>query len=100
LQLTDGGVNEAGSVFWNKLISVQAFTTTFTFQLSEAKANGFTFTIQNVKPTRSAVIPQGSGIRESPRALLSNSTSITTTMKEVTRPLLHQWQAPVTPTIT
>ena len=51
LQLTDGGLNEAGSVFWNKLINIQAFTTTFTFQLSEAKANGFTFTIQNLKPT-------------------------------------------------
>jgi hypothetical protein len=51
LQLTDGGLNEAGSVFWNAPINVQAFTTNFEFQLSLAQGNGFTFTIQNVGPT-------------------------------------------------
>ena len=51
LQLTDGGLNEAGSVFWKTPINIQAFSTTFTFQLSDAKANGFTFTIQNEKAT-------------------------------------------------
>jgi hypothetical protein len=51
LQLTDGGLSEAGSVFWNSPINIQAFTTTFQFQLSNAQANGFTFTIQNVAPT-------------------------------------------------
>ncbi|HEY1648253.1 MAG TPA: chitobiase/beta-hexosaminidase C-terminal domain-containing protein [Terracidiphilus sp.] len=51
LQLTDGGLNEAGSVFWNAPIDIQAFTTTFTFQLSNAQGNGFTFTIQNNAPT-------------------------------------------------
>ena len=51
LQLTDGGLSEAGSVFWNAPINIQAFTTTFQFQLSNAQANGFTFTIQNVGPT-------------------------------------------------
>jgi Chitobiase/beta-hexosaminidase C-terminal domain/Legume lectin domain len=51
LQLTDGGLNEAGSVFWNAPINVQAFTTNFEFQLSLAQGNGFTFTIQNVAPT-------------------------------------------------
>jgi len=51
LQLTDGGLNEAGSVFWNAPINIQAFTTTFQFQLSNAQANGFTFTIQNNAPT-------------------------------------------------
>ncbi len=50
LQLTDGGLNEAGSVFWSAPIGVQAFTTTFQFQLSSAQANGFTFTIQNMGP--------------------------------------------------
>ena len=48
LQLTDGGLNEAGSVFWNTPINIQAFTTTFQFQLSNAQGNGFTFTIQNM----------------------------------------------------
>jgi hypothetical protein len=51
LQLTDGGLNEAGSVFWNAPINIQAFTTNFEFQLSNAQGNGFTFTIQNVGPT-------------------------------------------------
>ena len=51
LQLTDGGLSEAGSVFWNAPINIQAFTTTFQFQLSNAQANGFTFTVQNVGPT-------------------------------------------------
>jgi hypothetical protein len=48
LQLTNGLLNEAGSVFWNEPIGVQSFTTDFSFQLSLAKGNGFTFTIQNV----------------------------------------------------
>jgi hypothetical protein len=51
LQLTDGGLEEAGSVFWSTPINIQAFTTQFTFQLSEAQANGFTFTIQDMGPT-------------------------------------------------
>jgi hypothetical protein len=51
LQLTDGGLSEAGSVFWNTPINIQAFTTTFQFQLSNAQGNGFTFTIQNMGPT-------------------------------------------------
>lgn len=51
LQLTNGGLSQAGSVFWNAPINVQAFTTTFEFQLSNAQGNGFTFTIQNVGPT-------------------------------------------------
>ena len=51
LQLTTGGTIQAGSVFWNVPINIQAFTTNFEFQLTNAKANGFTFTIQNVGPT-------------------------------------------------
>ncbi len=51
LQLTDGGLNEAGSVFWNAPINIQAFTTNFEFQLSLAQGNGFTFTIQHDGPT-------------------------------------------------
>lgn len=50
LQLTNGGLWQAGSVFWNTPINVQAFTTNFQFQLSNAQGNGFTFTIQNVGP--------------------------------------------------
>jgi hypothetical protein len=51
LQLTDGGLSEAGSVWWNTPINIQAFTTTFQFQLSNAQGNGFTFTIQNAGAT-------------------------------------------------
>jgi hypothetical protein len=51
LQLTNGALWEAGSVFWNTPINVQAFTTNFQFQLSNAQGNGFTFTIQNMGPT-------------------------------------------------
>ncbi len=47
LQLTNGSNYEAGSVFWNQAIGIQAFTTDFSFQLSSAVADGFTFTIQN-----------------------------------------------------
>jgi hypothetical protein len=51
LQLTNGGTSQAGSIFWNAPINIQAFTTTFEFQLSNAQGNGFTFTIQNIAPT-------------------------------------------------
>jgi hypothetical protein len=51
LELTTGGLNQAGSVFWNAPISVQKFVTNFDFQLLNAQANGFTFTIQNMGPT-------------------------------------------------
>jgi hypothetical protein len=51
LQLTNGGLNQAGSVFWNAPIGIGSFTTTFEFQLSSAQANGFTFCIQNVGAT-------------------------------------------------
>ena len=60
LQLTTGGSNEAGSVFWNTPINIQAFTTTFEFQLSLAQGNGFTFTIQKVAPT--ALGANGAGL--------------------------------------
>jgi Legume lectin domain/Bacterial lectin len=50
LQLTDGGINEASSVFYGSPLSVQSFTTDFTFQLTNTAADGFTFTIQNAGP--------------------------------------------------
>jgi Chitobiase/beta-hexosaminidase C-terminal domain/Legume lectin domain len=60
LQLTNGGQEEAGSVFWTTPISIQAFTTDFEFQLLPATADGFTFTIQNTGAT--AVGSDGSGL--------------------------------------
>lgn len=50
LQLTNGGLWQAGSMFWTAPINIQAFTTSFEFQLSDAQGNGFTFTIQNMGP--------------------------------------------------
>jgi hypothetical protein len=50
LQLTDGGFFEASSAFYTTPVNIQAFTTDFTFQLSNPVADGFTFTIQNVGP--------------------------------------------------
>jgi len=48
LQLTDTtSTNQAASVFWTTPVNVQSFTNTFTFQLTNANADGFTFTIQN-----------------------------------------------------
>ena len=47
LELTDGGTDEASSVFYGSPLSVERFTTDFTFQLTNPAADGFTFTIQN-----------------------------------------------------
>jgi hypothetical protein len=47
LQLTNGGLNEAGSAFYTTPVDIRNFTTDFAFQLSNAMADGTTFTIQN-----------------------------------------------------
>jgi hypothetical protein len=59
LQLTDSP-GEAGSAFWAAPVNVQSFTNDFTFQLTNASADGFTFTIQGVGPT--ALGPLGGGL--------------------------------------
>ena len=51
LTLTNGGKNEAGSAFYTTPVNVQAFTNDFSFQLTQALADGFTFTIQSAGPT-------------------------------------------------
>lgn len=51
LQLTDGGTSEASSAFYATPVNIQAFTTNFTFQMSNPVGDGMTFTIQNVGPT-------------------------------------------------
>ncbi len=47
LQLTNGGLNEAGSAFYSTPVDIRNFTTDFAFQLSNAMADGITFAIQN-----------------------------------------------------
>ncbi len=69
LQLTNGGLSQAGSVFWNAPINVQAFTTNFEFQLSSAQGNGFTFTIQNVGPTALGGESAGLGYQNIPSSV-------------------------------
>jgi Domain of unknown function (DUF1929)/Legume lectin domain/Chitobiase/beta-hexosaminidase C-terminal domain/PKD domain len=54
LQLTDiTAQNEKGNGWWTTPVNVQAFTTDFTFQLTDAVADGFTFILQNVGPAAS-----------------------------------------------
>ena len=66
LQLTTGGANQAGSVFWNIPVNVQSFVSDFSFQLSGNApiADGITFTIQNSAPT--ALGPTGGGLGYGP----------------------------------
>jgi hypothetical protein len=51
LQLTDGGMNEAGSAFTVTPVSAARFTTSFGFQLINPSADGFAFVLQGVSPT-------------------------------------------------
>jgi hypothetical protein len=60
LRLTDTGKYETGSAFTSTPIGVQSFTTDFSFQLSSAFADGFTFTIQGFGPT--ALGPSAGGL--------------------------------------
>jgi hypothetical protein len=60
LRLTDTGKYEAGSAFISTPIGVQSFATDFSFQLSSASADGFSFTIQGVGA--SALGPSGGGL--------------------------------------
>ena len=54
LQLTDRTAqNEKGNAWWMTPVNVQEFTTDFTFQLTDAVADGFTFILQNVGPAAS-----------------------------------------------
>ena len=66
LELTDGGDYEAGSAFWTTPVNIQTFTTNFTFQLSSATADGFTFTIQNVGLTALGAYGGGLGYGADP----------------------------------
>ncbi len=50
LQLTSNNAGETSSAFARSPVPVANFTTTFTFQDTNASADGFTFTLQNVAP--------------------------------------------------
>jgi hypothetical protein len=51
LRLTDGKAHEAGSAFFRTPLGVANFTTQFNFRLTNAIADGFTFTVQGAAPT-------------------------------------------------
>ena len=51
LRLTDGNDYEAASAFFNTPVNAQFFTSDFTFQLTNAQADGFTICIQDQGPT-------------------------------------------------
>jgi hypothetical protein len=51
LVLTDGNTNEARTAFFTSQVNIQQFVTNFQFQLTNANADGFTFTIQGDGPT-------------------------------------------------
>ena len=60
LQLTNGSLNQAGSVFYDTPVEITSFTTDFTFQLTNAVADGFAFVLQGVGPT--ALGSSGAGL--------------------------------------
>jgi hypothetical protein len=64
LRLTDNTANEAGSAWATAPINIQNFTTDFSFQLSNASADGFTFAIQGAGNT--AIGPTGGGLGYGP----------------------------------
>jgi hypothetical protein len=49
--LTDGGKNEAGSIFYPQPINIQSFNTDFTMLITSPISDGMTFTIQGNGPT-------------------------------------------------
>ncbi len=51
LELTDGNGSEASSAFTKGALSVNGFNTSFQFQLTNAVADGFTFTLQRAANT-------------------------------------------------
>ncbi len=66
LQLTSGLANQAGSAFFTTPMDIRNFTTDFSFQLSNAMADGITFTIQNSGAGATALGPSGGGLGYGP----------------------------------
>jgi hypothetical protein len=62
LQLTDGGTNESRSAWSTTPVSVNSFTTDFTFQQTNGSANGMTFAIQNNNTSEVGTAGYGSGL--------------------------------------
>src|SRR5277367_5540132 len=76
LQLTNGGVNQAGSAFFTTPMDIRSFTTDFTFQLSDATADGITFTIQDSTATSAALGGVGGSLGYGGTTKILNSVAI------------------------
>jgi len=74
LQLTNGLTNEAGSAFCTTPVDISGFTTDFTFQLSNAQADGMTFTIENAPAGPGALGSPGGGLGYGPG--IGNSVAV------------------------
>ena len=61
LRLTDGNMGEASSAYYPRLVNVQNFSNDFTFQLTNAQADGFTMVIQNAGATALGSLGGGLG---------------------------------------
>ena len=66
LSLTQGKNGQAASGFFNVKQNIANFSTNFSFQLTSAMADGFTFTIQGDPRGASAVGPGGGGLGYGP----------------------------------
>jgi hypothetical protein len=69
VHLTNGGGDQAGSAFYATPVKIAAFTTDFTFQLTDAQADGFAFVIQNAEPTALGVFGAGLGYWGIPKSV-------------------------------
>lgn len=76
LQLTNGAINEAGSAFFTTPIDIRNFVTDFTFQLSSARADGITFTIQNSSTGAAALGGVGASLGYGGTGKILNSVAI------------------------
>jgi hypothetical protein len=75
IQLTDAtNIMEVGSAWYVVPVNVQSFSTNFTIQLLDAKANGMTFAIQNQPPASSdkSILHVSGG----PNALANNQSGL------------------------
>jgi len=77
LELTDGGQSEASSAWFTTPVNVQSFTTDFSFQLTNANADGMTFTIQNAGITALGLSGGGLGYGSS---VCGSTTGIATSV--------------------
>ena len=69
LQLTNGESGEAGSAWFYQQVNIQAFTTEFSFQLSNPVADGMTFAIQSQSLTALGEAGGGLGYQSIPSSI-------------------------------